>query len=340
MKNGQILVLNEKEVCSVLDMPTAIADVETALKEYAEGLCVNPVKLHLSLRPEIEGYLNSMPAYLKAHDVMGVKLVSVYKYNMKEHHVPVTMGTIVLHRPETAMPFAVLDGTYVTAIRTGAAAGVGAKHLAKSGAHVALQIGAGAQGYMAARAILTAVPGLEELRVAEINPDTMARFVKDIQAEFPTVKITSYADYKEAIPGTQIVCAATTSPTPLLRGMTFDKGTTVLLVAEMVDNSDLLSYDRCILDFPACYCIRINEELASVAREKGTAYDPIQESTCAATLGEVIAGQKPGRLSDDDIIVAGFVGMGIEDVLVAKTAYDRAVEKNIGKVVDFISVEE
>ena len=62
MKNGQILVLNEKEVCSVLDMPTAIADVETALKEYAEGLCVNPVKLHLSLRPEIEGYLNSMPA--------------------------------------------------------------------------------------------------------------------------------------------------------------------------------------------------------------------------------------------------------------------------------------
>ena len=125
MKNGQILVLNEKEVCSVLDMPTAITDVETALKEYAEGLCVNPVKLHLSLRPEIEGYLNSMPAYLKAHDVMGVKLVSVYKYNMKEHHAPVTMGTIVLPRPETAMPFAVLDGTYVTAIRTGAAAGVG-----------------------------------------------------------------------------------------------------------------------------------------------------------------------------------------------------------------------
>ena len=237
------------------------------------------------------------------------------------------------------MPFSVLDGTYVTAIRTGAAAGVGAKYLAKEGAHVALQIGAGAQGYMAARAILTAVPAVDELRIAEINPATLERFVQDMQKEFPGVKIVPFADYKEAIAGSQIVCAATTSPTPLLRGMTFDKGTAVLLVAEMVDNSDLKSYDRCILDFPECYCIRINEELASVSREKGTAYDPIQESTCAATLGEVIAGKKAGRVSEDDIIVAGFVGMGIEDVLVAKTAYDRAVEKGIGRVLDFVDVE-
>ena len=145
MENGNILVLSERQIMSVLDMPAALESVETSLREIAEGRCINPMKLHMSLRPGIQGYLNSMPSCLLAQDVMGAKLVSVYKDNAKNFGLPVTMGTIVLHHPESGLPFAVLGGTYITALRTGAAAGVGAKYLARKDSHVLLQIGAGAQ---------------------------------------------------------------------------------------------------------------------------------------------------------------------------------------------------
>lgn len=334
-KPGRIRIINEKEVRSLLDMSTVIGDVETALKEHAEGRCINPVKLHMPLRPEIDGYLNSMPACLKDHNVMGAKLVSVYKDNLPKFGLPATIGTIVLNDPESGMPFAILDGTAITSLRTGAAVGVGAKYAAAKGARVMLQVGTGAQGLMAAHAVLTAVPGIEEVRASDLSEESLKNFARIITTEFPKVSVRAYSDYREAIHGSQIICAATTSPKPLMRGMKFDKGTAVLLIADMMDNSDLKSYDRCLVDYPECFCIRFNEDLGCHAKQNGTTFEQIELSTFHATIGEVIAGLKPARTSDDDIIAVGFVGMGIEDVLVAKTAYDRAVEKNIGKVLDF-----
>lgn len=335
MKTGQIRILNEQEVLSLLDMPTVLDNVETALKEHAQGDCINPLKLHLSLRPEIEGYMNSMPAYLKRHEVMGAKLVSVYKHNTQQFGLPVTMGTIVLQRPQSGIPFSIVAGTNITSLRTGAAAGVGAKHLAKKGAHVALQIGAGAQGHMGARAILTAVPAIDELRVADLNEATLNAFMESIHTEFPHVKVIPFNNYAEAIPGAEVICASTTSPVPLLRGQLLDKGTTVLLIAELVDNTDLKQYDRCILDFPECFCDRINDDLDKWSQRTGLSYEPIELGTCSASLGQVIAGQKPGRIHEDDIVVVGFVGMGVEDVIVAKTAFDRAEHNHVGTVLDF-----
>lgn len=334
MKTGEILVVNQKETKSVLDMPTVLSNVETALKENAEGLCVNPVKLHLPLRPEIEGYLNSMPAYMKGQHLLGAKLVTVFKHN-REYGLPVTMGTVVLHHPETGLPYAVVDGTYVTAIRTGAAAGVAAKYLHKTGAHVGLSIGAGAQGYMGARAMLTAVPAIDELRVAEVNPDTMKVFSDSILEEFPNVKIVPFTDYKEALPGAEIITVATTSPVPLLRGIKVDKGATVLLIAENMDNEDLKAYDRCVMDFPECFCERINQELEANRKATGETYNVLDPATANATLGQVIAGLAKGRENDDQTVVCCFVGMGIEDIMVAKTVFDRAQEKGLGTVLDF-----
>ena len=232
MENGNILVLSERQIMSVLDMPAALESVETSLREIAEGRCINPMKLHMSLRPGIQGYLNSMPSCLLAQDVMGAKLVSVYKDNAKNFGLPVTMGTIVLHHPESGLPFAVLGGTYITALRTGAAAGVGAKYLARKDSHVLLQIGAGAQGRMGAEAILCAMGTVDELRVADISPDALKSFAEEMQEKFPQVRIVPYTDYRKAIPGAQIICAGTTSPQPLLRGMPLDKGVTVLLIEQ------------------------------------------------------------------------------------------------------------
>ena len=321
MENGNILVLSERQIMSVLDMPAALESVETSLREIAEGRCINPMKLHMSLRPGIQGYLNSMPSCLLAQDVMGAKLVSVYKDNAKNFSLPVTMGTIVLHHPESGLPFAVLGGTYITALRTGAAAGVGAKYLARKDSHVLLQIGAGAQGRMGAEAILCAMGTVDELRVADISPDALKSFAEEMQEKFPQVRIVPYTDYRKAIPGAQIICAGTTSPQPLLRGMPLDKGVTVLLIAELVDDSDLRWYDRCIMDFPECFCDRINDDLRGWSARTGSPFEEIRLETCSASLGEVIAGKKPGRSSDDERIVVGYPSRKNSVILAAIQRY-------------------
>ncbi len=336
MKDGQLVIINQKETRSVLNMQIAVDTVETVLKEHAQGLSRNPVKVHLPFRPEIEGYMNSMPAYMPKYDLMGAKLVTCHKYNPTEYGYPNTMGIIILEHPKNGLPFAIVDGTYVTEIRTGAAAGVGAKYFAKKGAHVALQVGAGAQGTMAARAVLTAVPAVDEMRVADINDANLEKFTKAIQAEFPNVKIVPYHDYLEAIAGSEIVAFATNAPKTLSREVkAFDKGTVVLMVAENVDDADLKRFDMCVGDFPKCYAVRINEELEAKFKATGAEYCKIQEETFNTTIGDVIAGQAQGRTSDDQTIVIGMCGMGIEDLGVARIVYEKVTAQGGGVVVDF-----
>ena len=338
MKPGQIIIINEKEARAVLDMPTVVDDVETVLKEHAEGLSVNPIKLHLSFRPDIEGYMNSMPAYLKKYNLMGAKLVSCHRYNPKTYGYPNTMGTVVLENPENGLPFAIVDGTSVTNIRTGAAAGVAAKHTAKKDAKVALCVGAGAQGYTSAEAILTACPQIEELRVADPFEENRNKFIDGIKAQFPNVKLVPFSDFKEAVAGADIVSFATNATEPLSRQVTFDKGATVLLVAEFVDNDDLMKYDRRVADFPACFAERFNQELVARFNAFGTPYSPLSPETFHTTIGDIIAGLAPARENDDEIVVVAMCGMGIEDLKVAKTAFDRVTAKGGGVTVDFIDV--
>ena len=339
MKPGQITIVNEKEARAVLDMPTVVEDVETVLKEHAQGESVNPVKLHLPFRPYIEGYMNSMPAYLRKYNLMGAKLVTCHRNNPKKYGYPNTMGTVVLEDPETGLPFAIVDGTSVTNIRTGAAAGVGAKYLGKKGAKVALCVGAGAQGYTSAEAILTACSQIEEFRVADPFEENRNKFIEGIAAQFPGVKLVPFSDFKEAVPGAEIISFATNATEPLSRQIeSFEKGTVVLLVAEFVDNDDLLRFDRRVADFADCYAERINQELVARFNEFGTPYSAIQPETFQTTIGDVIAGNAPARESEDETVVVAMCGMGIEDLKVAKTAFDRVIAQGGGVTVDFIDV--
>ena len=339
MKPGQITIINEKEARAVLDMPSVVADVETVLKEHAQGESLNPIKLHLPFRPEIEGYMNSMPAYLKKYNLMGAKLVSCHRDNPKKYGYPNTMGVVVLENPENGLPFAVVDGTSVTNVRTGAAAGIGAKWLARKDAKVALCVGAGAQGYTTAEAILTACPQVEELRVADPFEDNRKRFIEGIAAQFPNVRLVPFSDFREGVSGAGIISFATNAPKPLSRQIeAFDKGVTVLLVAEFIDNDDLLRFDRRIADFPACFAERINQELINRYETFGTPYSEILTETFQTTIGDVIAGNAPARENDDETVVVAMCGMGIEDLKVAKTAYDRVTANGGGVTVDFINV--
>ena len=120
---------------------------EEALREYANGDAVNPSKLSLPIWPYHEGLINSMPSYLKKADIAGVKIVSVFDRNPHKYGLPTTVGTIILYDPETGLPYSIMDGTYITDLRTGAVSGIKAKYLSRKDAKKLAIVGAGVHQY-------------------------------------------------------------------------------------------------------------------------------------------------------------------------------------------------
>ena len=248
-EKGKILFLNEKEIKELLSPSIVLELVEKAFAEYSNGNAVNPVKLQLPMYPTYEGYINSMPAYLTKMEVAGMKFVSVYKDNLREHKLPVTAGSIILNDPKTGIPYAFMDGTYITAARTGASVGVMAKYLARNNSEVFTVVGSGAQGLSSFIMIHTALPTIKEVRVVDINPEAQERFIKGASAIFPDVKYIKMNDIQEACTGSNIVVGAATSPKPLLADINYDKGTTVLGIEEDINNRFASKFNSVIVDF-------------------------------------------------------------------------------------------
>ncbi|MFT3922710.1 MAG: hypothetical protein QM778_09265 [Myxococcales bacterium] len=123
----ETLILTHREVRALADMQLAVDAVEGAFRAYAEGHARMPSKVYLEL-PEFDGDFRAMPSLLG--DYAGVKWVNAHPFNQARHGLPTVMGTYVLSDPKTAFPLAIMDATFLTALRTGAAAGVATKHLA------------------------------------------------------------------------------------------------------------------------------------------------------------------------------------------------------------------
>ena len=224
-----------------------------------------------------------------------------------------------------------MDGTYITAIRTGAMAGVSAKFLSKKSPKVLTLVGCGAQGQTACRSILFNCPTISEVRLIEVNPMMLEKFMQECASMYPDIRFIHMDSIQEACTGADIVHAAHSAPRPLLRDIHYDKGTLVVVTAEPFITRDWLdTFDRRVTDFPECLVTRLNQEALYYSQRDGVAYDELSPEFSDVTIGEVVAGQKAGRQSEDEIIVSLFVGMSIEDVICAKEVYDRAVEQGLG----------
>lgn len=340
MDLGKVLFINEREAKQVLDMPRTIELMEKVFVEYGKGQVVNPVKLHLSLRPHIDSYLNSMPSYLVNLNLMGVKLAGCTKMNPSKG-LPTTIGIIVLFNPKTGLPYAVVDGTYITAIRTGAVVGLQAKYLAKKNSTVLAVIGAGAQGYTSMKAIQNALGGIREVRLVDINHAMIEKFKINGQVEFPEIKYVVNTDIQHAVDRADIVVSCANAGKPLLQGIQFTKGTYVASVSERIQSVKWIkdTFDMVVTDFPECLVTRENQENLWVAQQNGTKPVQLCVEMSDVTLAEIIVGSKKGRISDEQIIFSANVGMSMEDVIAAQEVYLSAVEKGLGKTLDFMALD-
>jgi alanine dehydrogenase len=316
------LILSQSDVASVLEMKAAVVAVERAFRAHGAGDALMPAKVYLPL-PQHHGDFRAMPAYFDGS--AGVKWVNAHPENPKRHGLPSVLAVYILSDPETAAPLAIMDGTLLTAVRTGAAAAVASKHLGKGAPRKVGFIGSGVQARFLLEAHRAVFPDGFEILAADVATEAALRFATEVGGRAVAI---------EEAAACEVVCTATPSRSPIVRREWVRAGTHInALGADAPGKQEL---DPRILQ-DAKVVIDDWEQ----ATESGEVNVPIHlgifsRASIHATLGEVLAGKKAGR-EGDEITVFDSTGLAIQDLAVAKLVYDAARARNLGFETEIVS---
>lgn len=270
------------------------------------------------------GDLRTMPAYLEEENITGVKIVNVHPGN-PARGLPTVMALIVLISPETGAPIAVMDGTYLTDVRTGAAGGIAAKYLARKDSKVIGLVGAGNQAKTQLEALCEIFePGL--VRVTSRTKESSEQLIREMAGITPCE--IHYEDSIEKVCDCDILVTATPTRKPIVKAQWIKEGTHINAIgADAIGKEELdpelLIRSKIIVDdmVQALHSGEVNVPLSK---------HYISENDIHAQLGEVIVGLKPGRTSEEEITIFDSTGLAIQDVASAHLVYERAVSNGLG----------
>jgi len=318
------LILNRNDVANVLNMKDCIEIVEVAFSELAKGTADMPLRSNIKPPGGISLY---MPAYLKEMKALACKVVTVYKDNPSDHDLPTTIGKVLLQDPDTGDVICIMDGGFLTAMRTGAASGVATKYLARDEKNMTAGIfGTGVQAQMQLWAVCE-VRDISKAIAYDLITESAEKFVVLMKEKLGIEIIV--ASSPEEILEADIICAATSSPTPIFDGSMVKEGTHINGIGSHTPNAreldtEIIKRARFIGDSrEACF----NEAGdIMIPLEAGE----IEESHYFADLGEVVIGAKDARLNDAEITIFKSNGLAVQDAATAKLIYDKAVEAGIG----------
>ena len=339
MENGRILCLGEEEVKQCLDIPRAIPLMERALCEHADGRVHNRPPLHVSQRPSRDAYLDSMPAYLADSNLLGVKLEQLNRGNPGKG-MPASMGVLMLHNPQTGVPYCFMSGRYLTGVRIGAMAAVQAKYLAKKDSRTLALAGADSDSYASLEGIAAVCRALKEVRLAESNDQAADAFIARGEKEYPRLRFVRCNKPEEAAQGADIIVSCTAAVYPVLDQVKPERGALIIDMSAPSISWEKLkkTADRMIVDDPEAFLSRRNQEEEWNAKSRGESFSPMTFDTPPVTLGQVLQARQQGRLNDDEIIWCGTVGLGMEDLKAAAYVYEAARDKKLGVQVDFLDL--
>jgi alanine dehydrogenase len=315
-------ILTRAEIERLVTMEHAVAAVEGAFRAHGANEALMPAKVYLDL-PRYGGDFRAMPAHLEGS--AGVKWVNSHPQNPERHGLPAVMGVFILSDPDTAVPLAVMDFTYLTAVRTGAAGAVASKHLARGGARSLGFVGCGVQARFLLDAHRAVLPSLD-LKMADVDPQRAQRFAAEAGGRAVSL---------EEACGCDIVCTATPSRAPVVERAWIRPGAHVNAMG--ADAPGKQELDPALLDDGV---VIIDE--AHQAESSGEINMPLNAGRFArerihGTLGEVLVGTLPGRRTDDEITIFDSTGLAIQDLALARLVYELARERGIGTELDLVS---
>ncbi len=322
---AQMLVLTEAEVQGVLSIKEANDLVEECFRAMGEGSAENLLTTGIGFsNPSGRCVIKS--GYLRQRRALGIKIIRVHPQNPTSHRLPVMNCQIMVLDGETGVVRAVVDGVYITRVRTGSAGAVGARFLARPEARRVGIIGAGVQG----RAQLEALAADRPVGPALVWSRSAQRreaYASEL-SERLDVDIRPTASIEEACRQAEIVVTATWSYTPLIQGEWVQPGTYIAAIgadAPGMQELDprLLQRAKVVVD-DVEQCVRMGEINVPVKEGK------YRVEQLHGTVGEVTAGLKPGRTSPEEITIFDSTGVGAQDAVAADHAYQRAKSLGIG----------
>ena len=288
-----MLVLSQEEVERLLDVDQLLDALERAFVELSAGRASVPPRIAAFSE---RGLLGAMPGYVDG--VLAAKLVTLFP-----DHEPSHQALIAVFDAETGTPTAVMDGTHITAVRTGGGSAVATRALARDDARVLTILGAGVQGRSHLDAV-GRVRDFQEVRIASRNPEHARAFAEETGA-------TAVDTFEEAVAGADVVCASTSAAEPVLRRDWLDPGTHVTSVGSSMDGPEL---DR---ETVTAGLLVIESRVAFQPPPAGSHELQGLDPSVAVELGEVLSGSHPGRTSDDEITVYKSMGHAVEDAAAA-----------------------
>ena len=293
------MMLDEDAVRGLLHMDELIPAMAQALADLSAGKVVQPVRQMLSVEGH-GGFFAAMPA--ATANALGAKLVAFYPDN---RGVPTHHALILLFRPETGEPLVTMDGRLITEMRTAAASAVATRHLARPNAAVLAILGSGVQ----------AGSHLEALRLVRDFRDVRVWSPRHAGAFAARFGVRAAASAEEAVRGADTIVVATSSRTPVLHGEWVSPGAHVNAVGAC--RPDWRELDDELLRVAQVYV----DSREAAERESG---DVIAAREVTAEIGEVVAGTRPGRRTEEEVTVFKSVGVAVEDVVAAEIAYRKA----------------
>src|SRR5262245_29594099 len=333
-----MLIISRAELRQAAPMDQAIDAVAAAFARLSSGQAEVPLRPHVAI-PPAEGLLLVMPAYLagasSAPAALGVKALTLFPHNA-DLGFPTINALVLLFDSTNGLPLALLDGGYLTALRTGAASGAATRLMARTDSRTLAIFGAGAQALPQVWAVCVARP-IERVWIVNRSAERAERLAADLRAFGAPIPadVRVATDARAALAEADVVCCATAATTPLFDDADVRPGTHINGVG---------SYRPTMQEIPGATVARarvvVDQRRAAwaeagdlvIARDGGL----IDEGHIAAELGEVAAGRAAGRSDDQQITFFKSVGNAVQDVAVAQVAYARARELGLGSEVSLV----
>jgi alanine dehydrogenase len=325
-RNRKTLILSRTDMMGLLTPAEYVGCVEQAYRMHGQGRYYMDPKGHIVL-DKYPGEWEAMPSYIEEPEAAACKWVSIRERNRIKYDLPTVFSILIYTHPETGFPLAICDGSYHTVMRTGAAAAVSAKWMARKNAKRLAIVGA---GHMAEGTLATSIDIFpwEEVRVWSRTQVTLDHFVATQQPKYPHLNLRMSTNLADVVSGADVVVTVTPARGPIVMDDWIAPGTHIAALG--ADKGGDQELDPKILQRARIFVDDIRQ-----CRTDGEINVPlreglIKESDIAGEIGEVIAGRKPGRVSDSEITLFDSTGIALQDSATVPLEYERAVAAGVG----------
>jgi alanine dehydrogenase len=325
-RNRKTLILSRADMMGLVTPAEYVACVEQAYRMHGEGRYYMDPKGHIVL-DKYPGEWEAMPSYIEEPEAAACKWVSIRERNREKFDLPTVFSILIYTHPETGFPLAICDGSFHTVMRTGAAAAVSAKYMARRNSKQLAIVGA---GHMASGALATCneVFQWEEVRVWSRTQTTLDAFVHAEQPKYANFKIRASIDLESAVRGADVVVTVTPARSPIVMDNWIAPGTHIAAVG--ADKGGDQELDPRILQRARIFVDDIRQ-----CRTDGEINVPlrdglIREEDIAGEIGEVVTGRKPGRTSEEEITLFDSTGIALQDSATVPLEYERALASGVG----------